>query len=98
WSSMSTTYAQPDDLTPPSDEPSEPLVARRPRFLRRRPFLAFVLRRLVALVLLLIGISLVAFVLTNLVPGDPAAANLGIQAAADPEAVKAFHERYGLDK
>ena len=46
-----------------------------------------------------LGITLVAFVLTQLVPGDPVAANLGEQAAADPAAVAAFHERYwGLDK
>ena len=95
---MTTEFAQPDDLTPPSDEPHQQVVVRRSRFLRRRPFLAFVGRRFVALVVLLIGITFVAFVLTNVVPGDPAAANLGSQAAADPEAVAAFNERYGLDK
>jgi peptide/nickel transport system permease protein len=52
----------------------------------------------VALVLLAIGITLVAFVLTNLVPGDPAAANLGQRAIEDPEAVAAFRAKYGLDK
>ena len=31
-------------------------------------------------------------------PGDPVAANLGEQAAADPAAVQAFEERYGLDE
>ena len=54
--------------------------------------------RLGALVLLAIGITFVAFVLTQLVPGDPAAANLGQQAINDPVAVKAFREHYGLDK
>jgi peptide/nickel transport system permease protein len=95
---MTTEFAQPDDLTPPSDEPQQQVVVRRSRVFRRHPFLAFVGRRFVALVVLLIGISFVAFVLTNLVPADPVAANLGIQAAADPEAVAAFNERYGLDK
>lgn len=36
--------------------------------------------------------------LTNLVPGDPAAANLGQRAIEDPAAVASFRERYGLDK
>jgi peptide/nickel transport system permease protein len=55
-------------------------------------------RRLAALVLLGIGITLVVFLLTQLVPGDAAATNLGEQAAGDPAAVAAFREHYGLDK
>jgi peptide/nickel transport system permease protein len=58
----------------------------------------FVLRRLVALVFLLVGITFVAFVLTQLVPSNAAATNLGEQAAGDPAAVKAFEDHYGLDK
>ena len=63
-----------------------------------RPFVRFLTRRLAALVLLGLGITFVAFVLTELVPGDPAAANLGQRAIADPAAVQAFREHYGLDK
>jgi peptide/nickel transport system permease protein len=63
-----------------------------------RIFLRFLARRLAALVLLGVGITFVAFVLTELVPGDPAAANLGQRAIADPAAVQAFREHYGLDK
>lgn len=72
--------------------------------LRRRPrrgghaFLLFVARRLGALVLLGLGITVVAFVLTNLIPSNPAAANLGDQAASDPAAVAAYNHRYGLDQ
>jgi peptide/nickel transport system permease protein len=62
------------------------------------PFARFLLRRAGALVLLCLGITLVAFALTQLVPSDPVAANLGEQAAADPAAVAAFKERYGLDE
>jgi peptide/nickel transport system permease protein len=62
-----------------------------------RPFLWFLGRRLVALVVLGLGITFVAFVLTQLVPGDPALANLGQVSSADPEAVAAYHERWGLD-
>jgi peptide/nickel transport system permease protein len=61
-------------------------------------FVRFVARRLVALVLLALGITFVAFLLTQLVPANPAAANLGEQAAADPSVVAAWEERYGLDR
>jgi peptide/nickel transport system permease protein len=68
---------------------------------RRRsshPLARFIGRRLAALVLLAIGITLIAFILTQLVPGDPAVANLGQQAINDPAAVAAFRHHYGLDK
>jgi peptide/nickel transport system permease protein len=58
----------------------------------------FVLRRLAALLMLLVGITLIAFLLTHLVPGDPVAANLSQQAVSDPEIVQAFKEKNGLDK
>ena len=74
---------------PARDPPRKSLV---------HPFVRFVLRRAVALVLLCLGITIVAFGLTQLVPGDPVTANLGEQAAADPAAVQAFEERYGLDE
>jgi peptide/nickel transport system permease protein len=72
-------------------------MGRRLR-LPSQPFLRFLARRLAALVLLGVGITFVAFVLTELVPGDPAAANLGQRAIGDPAAVQAFREHYGLDK
>jgi peptide/nickel transport system permease protein len=61
-------------------------------------FLRFLGRRLVALVFLGVGITLVVFVLTQLVPGDAAVTNLGEQAAGDPAAVAAFRSHYDLDK
>jgi peptide/nickel transport system permease protein len=64
----------------------------------RHPVIVFIIRRLIALVGLAIGISLVSFVLTQLVPGNPAIANLGQQAGNNPAAVHAFDVRYGLDK
>jgi peptide/nickel transport system permease protein len=77
-------------------------MADAPRVRRRlRPsssFLRFLLRRAAALVLLGIGITLVVFVLTQLVPSNAAATNLGEQAAGDPAAVAAFKHHYGLDK
>jgi peptide/nickel transport system permease protein len=58
----------------------------------------FLARRLGIGVVLIVGITLVAFILTHLVPGDPAAANLGQTALGDPAIVKAFNHEYGLDK
>ncbi len=77
-------------------------IAGAPRAGRRlRPsssFFRFLARRLVALVFLAIGITFVVFVLTQLVPSNAAATNLGEQAAADPAAVAAFKHHYGLDR
>jgi peptide/nickel transport system permease protein len=77
-------------------------IANAPRPRRRlRPsssFVGFVVRRAAALVLLAIGITLIVFVLTQLVPSNAVATNLGEQAAADPAAVAAFKAHYGLDK
>ncbi len=58
----------------------------------------YLLRRLILAVPLVIGISLVAFLIANLVPTDPMAANLGERAAADPQIVAAFRARWGLDE
>jgi len=77
-------------------------ITPTPRALRRlgrgRGLFRFIARRLAALVLLLIGITAVTFVLTQLVPSNAVATNLGEQAAADPAAVAAFEHHYGLDK
>src|SRR5258708_5289335 len=78
---------------------SRPCSTRRAR--RRRsqhPLLFFIGRRLIALVFLCLGVSVMAFVLTHLVPGDPAVANLGDRASSDPIAVKLYREHFGLDK
>jgi peptide/nickel transport system permease protein len=73
------------------------------RTVRRRArvsggLLRFVLRRIAALVLLSLGITFVAFVLTEIVPSNAAATALGEQAAGDPAAVAAFNHHYGLDR
>ncbi|HYN90097.1 MAG TPA: ABC transporter permease [Ardenticatenaceae bacterium] len=58
----------------------------------------FILRRLILLVPLLLGVTLVAFVLAHAVPSDPVNAALGQSAVADPEIVAAFRAKWGLDK
>jgi len=65
---------------------------------RHTTLLRYLARRLVLTVVLLFGMTLVTFALTNLVPGDPVAAALGQRAADDPAIVTQFRAQYGLDK
>lgn len=58
--------------------------------------LAFVLKRLATLVPTLIGITIVAFGLIRLVPGDPIEVMMG-ERRLDPEAHAALVKRMGLD-
>ncbi|ARJ03906.1 putative D,D-dipeptide transport system permease protein DdpB [Cnuibacter physcomitrellae] len=62
------------------------------------PFLRYALRRVITSLLLVVGVTLVTFILTNLVPGDPVAAALGQRAAEDPAIVAQFRAQYGLDQ
>ena len=47
---------------------------------------------------MLLGITVLSFVLSHAVPADPVTANLGEQAAADPQVVAAFRHEWGLDR
>jgi peptide/nickel transport system permease protein len=58
----------------------------------------FVARRLLLLAPMLLGITLLSFLLSQAVPADPVTANLGEQAAADPETVATFRREWGLDR
>ncbi|MDR1386209.1 MAG: ABC transporter permease [Propionibacteriaceae bacterium] len=60
--------------------------------------LRYIARRLIIACLLVVGLTLVTFSLTNLVPGDPVAAALGQRAADDPAIVARFRAEYGLDQ
>jgi peptide/nickel transport system permease protein len=62
------------------------------------PLYQYILRRLVLTIPLLIGITLIAFVISHAVPADPVTANLGQKAMSDPEIVAAFEAEWGLDK
>ncbi|MEU7695699.1 MULTISPECIES: ABC transporter permease [Microbispora] len=64
----------------------------------RSPLARFLVRRVLTAVLLALGITLVTFVLTNLVPGDPVAANLGQRALGDPAIVAQWRADHGLDR
>ena len=76
---------------PPTSGPADP--GRRTRL--RSPLLRFLAGRALAGVLILLGITVVTFVLTHLVPGDPALANLGQNATQ--EQIDTFREVHGLD-
>jgi peptide/nickel transport system permease protein len=58
--------------------------------------IGYILRRLVVLVLTLLAAALVIFVVLEILPGDPAAVTLGLNAA--PEALAALRTEMGLDK
>lgn len=57
---------------------------------------AFVLRRPLQLIPVIVGISLITFILVQMTPGDPIRVMLGPRASE--EAVAAVRERYGLDR
>lgn len=59
-------------------------------------YLVYVLRRLVSLVPVLLGISLIVFFLVRLIPGDPAVTLLGTHAT--PTAVRELRAQLGLDR
>ena len=58
----------------------------------------YILRRLILVPPLLLGVTLVAFVLSHSVPADPVAAHLGQSALLDPQIVAAFKREWGLDR
>ena len=58
----------------------------------------YILRRLALMIPLLVGITLIAFVIARAVPADPITANLGQKAMSDPTIVAAFRAEWGLDK
>ena len=58
--------------------------------------LRYVVRRLLLLVPILLGVSILIFVWIRALPGDPASALLGERAT--PELVEQYKDRYGLDR
>lgn len=58
----------------------------------------FILRRLVLMIPLLVGISLIAFIISHAVPADPISAHLSQRSMEDPVIVATFRKQWGLDK
>ncbi len=59
---------------------------------------AFMIRRLLLLVPVVLGITFVTFLVSHDVPADPIAANLGQRAQDDPSIVGRYRHQWGLDK
>jgi peptide/nickel transport system permease protein len=58
----------------------------------------FIIRRFLFLIPLLVGLSVVMFVLIHAAPGDPAVAMMGPQAAANPQFLEQARRNMGLDQ
>ncbi|MBR5229166.1 MAG: ABC transporter permease [Firmicutes bacterium] len=60
--------------------------------------LKFVAKRLLYLIVMLLGVATLVFFITKALPGDGTAANLSQRALSDPEVVAAYKAKHGLDK
>jgi peptide/nickel transport system permease protein len=61
-------------------------------------FVRYIIRRIILLVIVMLGVSLFTFIISHSVPGDPLVAHLGQQAMSDPEIVETYKVKWGLDK
>src|SRR3982074_158468 len=59
---------------------------------------ALIIRRVLLMFPLMLGMTLIAFVVSHSVPADPGAAHLGQRSMEDPAIVAAFRQQWGLDK
>jgi peptide/nickel transport system permease protein len=59
---------------------------------------AIIVRRVLLMIPLAIGMTLIAFVVSHSVPADPIAAHLGQRSMEDPAIVAAFRAQWGLDR
>lgn len=55
--------------------------------------LKFIGKRVVNLIVMLLGVATLVFILTKMIPGDPVVANLSQRALNDPEIVAAYRAR-----
>src|ERR1022692_1505107 len=58
--------------------------------------MTFVLQRLLMLVPVAVGITIIVFFMIHLIPGDPARTILGIHAT--PKAIAILHQEWGLNR
>lgn len=56
------------------------------------------MRRLILIIPLIVGVTLVAFLVSHLTPVNPVLANLGQRAVDDPKIVAAYETHWGLNK
>jgi peptide/nickel transport system permease protein len=62
------------------------------------PFYLYILRRILFAIPLILGITVVAFLIANAVPADPINANLPQNALNNEKLVTAFREKWGFDQ
>lgn len=62
------------------------------------PLHLYIARRVIFVIPVLLGITLMSFLIANAVPADPINANLSQRAISDPAIVAAFRAEWGLDK
>jgi peptide/nickel transport system permease protein len=62
------------------------------------PMAVYLFRRVLVSIPTLIGISLITFLVSHLLPADLVLVNLGDRATRNPELVSAFRARWGLDR
>ncbi len=62
------------------------------------PFYKYLLRRILFAIPLILGITVVAFLIANAIPADPINANLPQNALGNETLVAAFREKWGLDE
>src|SRR5258708_7341567 len=58
--------------------------------------MSFVLHRLLLLIPVAVGVTVLVFFMVHLIPGDPARTILGIHAT--PQAIALLHKQWGLDR
>ena len=61
-------------------------------------FFQYFIRRALLVTPLLLGITVMAFLIANLIPADPTIANLPPNALNDEDTINAFRKKWGLDK
>ena len=60
--------------------------------------LKFILRRILLMIPILLGVSLVTFIIVRSIPGDPVRVLLGADARSTPEQIANIRRAYGLDE
>jgi peptide/nickel transport system permease protein len=60
--------------------------------------LKFILRRILLMIPVLLGVSLVTFIIVRFIPGDPVQVLLGADRRSTPEQIEAIRRAYGLDQ
>jgi len=58
----------------------------------------YITRRLLLLPVLLVGLSLITFVVSHKIPGNPLVAQLGLRGASNPQTVRTYRKKWGLDR